>query len=120
MAKENFLVDLAKSLLSVVWHFIYWPLWWYSSGFLLVLKFTGQRIALAWKGLALDVWLLNIFVPMYGQFDAASRAISFIIRVIQIVLRFAIMVVISLLILLIPLIYLGLPVLAVWQLSRIM
>src|SRR3989344_6670127 len=108
MAKENFLVDLIRALLNAVWHFVYWPLWWYSGGFLLILKFTVQRIALAWKGLALDVWLKNLFVPMYGQYDFASRAISFIIRVIQIVLRFAMMVIISWLVLLIPLIYLGL------------
>lgn len=116
MVKENFLIDLIKALLNTIWHFVYWPLWWITGGLLLVLKFTVQRIVLAWKGLALDVWLLNIFVPMYGQSDVASRVISFVIRVIQIVLRFAIMVIISWLILLIPLIYLGLPVLAIWRL----
>ncbi len=36
------------------------------------------------------VWLKNLFVPMYGQKDAASFIISFVIRLIQIVFRLAI------------------------------
>ncbi|MBU1131343.1 hypothetical protein KJ840_04375 [Patescibacteria group bacterium] len=107
----------AKSIsLAIIKHIFYWPLWWYSGGFLIILKNTFKKIAGAWIGLALDVWLKNIFRPMYGQYDAASRIISFLMRVVQIIFRFIIMAIISAFILLIPIIYLGLPLAAVWQL----
>lgn len=117
MKTENLTLTLGKYFIfDTIKHILYWPLWWYSSGFLIILKFTGKKIAQAWKGLALDIWLINIFRPMYGQYDISSRIISFIMRLIQIVIRFIIMIVVTLLILIIPIIYLGLPVLVVWRL----
>ena len=101
---------------TVIKQIIFWPLWWYSAGFWVVLKSTGIKIVRSWKGLALDIWIKNIFRPMYGQYDAASRIISFFMRLVQIVFRFIIMIVMTVLILLIPVIYLGLPILAIWQL----
>jgi len=97
-------------------NFFYWPLWWYSSGVWLILKLTGHKIVGAWQGLALGVWLKNIFRPMYGQSDAASRIISFFMRLIQIILRLLLMLILLILLLLLPIIYLGLPVLTVWRL----
>jgi len=101
---------------TIIKQIIFWPLWWYSFGFLIVLKNTGIKIVRSWKGLALDIWLKNIFRPMYGQYDATSRIISFLMRLVQVFFRFIIMVVMTVLILLIPVFYLGLPILAVWQL----
>lgn len=116
MKTENLTLTLGKYFIfDTIKHILYWPIWWYSSGFIIVLKSTGRKIVQAWKGLALDIWLKNIFRPMYGQYDVVSRLISFIMRFIQIIFRFIIMIIVTLLILLLPIIYLGLPILIVWQ-----
>lgn len=117
MKTENLALFSAKNIsLAILKYIFYWPFWWYTSGLLVVLKNTGIKIVNTWKGLALDIWLKNIFRPMYGQYDIPSRIISFFMRVVQIIFRFIIMVIISVFILLIPIVYLGLPVVAVWQL----
>ena len=118
MIKDNFaLISVKYTILALAWHIIYWPVWWYTAGFLIVLKSTGRKLALAWQGLALDVWLKNIFRPMYGQYDFASRIISFIMRLVQIVARLLLMAILTVLILLLPVVYLGLPVLVIWRLT---
>ncbi|HLD27858.1 MAG TPA: hypothetical protein VJB39_03330 [Patescibacteria group bacterium] len=110
MKHGNFVLTTIKYLfLGLVKHVVFWPLWWYTGGFLLVLKGAGRKIATAWKGLALDVWLKNIFRPMYGQYDAASRIISFLIRLIQIIVRLAAMAAVTVLILIWPVVYLLWP-----------
>jgi hypothetical protein len=104
--------------LKFIKHLLFWPLWWFSGGFLVVLKISGERILSAWKGLAIGVWLKNILRPMYGQYDPASRIISFIMRVVQIIFRLIIFVIIAAFIMVLPAFYLGLPILAVWQLLK--
>ncbi len=42
--------------------------------------------------LAIAVWIKNIFTPMYGQRDWAGMIISFLTRLIQILVRMVIMV----------------------------
>jgi len=117
MLADNFTITLAKNVGgSVLKHLVLWPLWWYTSGLLIILKATGRKIIGLWQGLALDVWLKNIFRPMYGQYDAASRIISFLMRLVQIVFRLIIMLVISAVIIVLPVVYLALPLLAIWQL----
>ncbi|HLC63772.1 MAG TPA: hypothetical protein VJK25_00280 [Patescibacteria group bacterium] len=118
MTTDNFALTTVKyTILALAKHLIYWPVWWYTAGFLMVLKSTGRKIGLAWQGLALDVWLANIFRPMYGQYDIASRIISFIMRGVQIIVRFVLMVILTVLILIIPVIYLALPILVIWRLT---
>ena len=117
MKTDNFLLVSFKYIfLSFVKHFLYWPLWWYTGGFFMTLKSTGRKVVSAWRGLALDIWLKNIFRPMYGQYDIASRVISFFMRLVQIIGRLALMIILTFLILLIPIIYLTLPVLVIWRL----
>lgn len=102
--------------LSIIKYTLYWPLWWYSRGFLIVLKAAGKKIAQAWQGLALGVWLKNIFRPMYGMSDLASRIISFFMRLFQIIFRFIIFIFLTVFILLLPIVYLAAPIVAAWQL----
>lgn len=69
------------------WNIIFFPLWWYSLGFL-------RHVSKIWtlwreeeRSLGLSVWVKNWFVPMYGQRDIAGRVISFFIRTVQIIAR---------------------------------
>lgn len=109
MFKENFLTYGLKVAVQVVWEFLYFPLWWYTIGFGRffkgILNFWRNKQA----ALGFWVWLKNIFVPMYGQHDFAGRAISFFIRVIQIIYRGVAMIFWLLIGLVIALLWLLLP-----------
>lgn len=87
MAKSHFLTSVPQAVLSFLGNILFFPLWWYSLGFIMF----ASRIIAFWrdeqKSLGFLVWLKNIFVPMYGQHDFAGRIISFFIRLIQIIFR---------------------------------
>ena len=78
----------------IVWRIfkeIFWfPWWWYSQGWFIWIGYWWAWLNKISRGLALAVWLKNIFVPMYGQRDIVSFLISFMMRIIQIIFRLAI------------------------------
>lgn len=75
-----FFVDLFVGVLR-------FPLWWYSSGLVLMLRWAGNSIKNQMQNLGLDVWVKNLFVPMYGTTDVAGRLISFFLRLVMIIGR---------------------------------
>ncbi len=87
MTKPHFLLSSVQVLSRFLGSIIFFPIWWYSLGFI---RFVS-RIVSFWvneqQSLGFSVWLKNIFVPMYGQNDFAGRTISFFIRLIQIIVR---------------------------------
>lgn len=87
MFRHNFLVVGVKVILQILGEIIYFPVWWYSVGFIrcgrvIIRFFLDQEAALGFR-----VWVTNLFVPMYGQQDFAGRIISFVMRLVQIVFR---------------------------------
>jgi len=63
------------------------PIWWYTKGIVYMLEqllFSARRQAAFF---AVSLWVRNVFVPMYGQYDWQGRIISFFIRLAQIVFR---------------------------------
>ena len=70
---RSFLVDLVR-----------FPWWWYTDGLLKTVRFCSSAIAGYTRSLALRVWVTNLFVPMFGQYDWQSRIISFFMRLAQI------------------------------------
>ncbi|MDD2681014.1 MAG: hypothetical protein PHE20_02810 [Patescibacteria group bacterium] len=87
MLKSHFLVLSSKILIQFIWNIIFFPIWWYSLGFL---RFVSRIISF-WRSeqraLGLFVWTRNLFVPMYGQHDFAGRLMSFFVRLVQILFR---------------------------------
>jgi hypothetical protein len=81
-----------KLLAGMLKDIIFFPVWWYSFGFIEVLKKIKDFLADREKGLALFVWIKNIFTPMYGQYDIQGRLISFFVRVAQIIFRGVVMI----------------------------
>lgn len=67
--------------------FFYFPIWWYTRGALRSAQWCFGLLEWGNLELALGVWLRNIFVPMYGQYDWQGRIISFVMRVVQIIFR---------------------------------
>ncbi|MEI6378764.1 MAG: hypothetical protein WCO55_03825 [Candidatus Falkowbacteria bacterium] len=91
---------------------LYFPLWWYSQGFLGLSAVVFGYLGNEFQALAIKVWLTNLFVPMYGQHDFASRLISFFMRLVQIFFRFIYWLVLVCLALSLLLLWLAAPVLA--------
>lgn len=63
------------------------PVWWYTKGIVYMLEqllLSAQKQAASF---AVNLWVRNLFVPMYGQYDWQGRIISFFIRLIQIIFR---------------------------------
>lgn len=77
---EHLIIDTLSS-------FVYWPVWWYTTGFVAVLKWYMATVQYYARMSAVGVWVKNIFTPMFGQYDWQSRLISFIVRVGNIVVR---------------------------------
>jgi len=78
MALKFVAVDLVGSVL-------YYPVWWYAGGMIRFAKFCGGTVVQAAHTLGFTVWIKNLFVPMFGQRDIASRLISFFMRLVTII-----------------------------------
>jgi len=68
--------------------FVAFPLWWYSRGTVRVIQFILEHASRMAQTLSLKIWVKNLFVPMYAQYDIAGRVISFVLRVVVLFYRF--------------------------------
>ncbi len=87
MFKHNFLTYGSQIIAKVLLEIIYFPIWWYSFGSVERLKKAWSFLVQREKSLGFKIWLKNIFVPMYGQYDLTGRIISFLIRSVQVIFR---------------------------------
>ncbi len=94
----------------------WFPVWWYSVGTLRCARWCAHVVAAADLRLGFSVWLRNIFTPMYGARDIASRLISFFVRSVMVVMRGVGVLAVLACMVCIFVTYLSLPVLAIAQL----
>lgn len=84
---NTFLVSLKFVVLDLAGDIIYFPVWWYTRGFVRFSKNYLSRVRRHAADLGALLWIRNIFVPMFAQQDIAGRLISFFMRVVQILAR---------------------------------
>lgn len=84
-----FVLVLQKLFLEAIFDIVYFPLWWYTAGAKHALLWCLHLFLSGNRRLAPGLWLKNIFVPMFGQYDWQGRIISFFMRTVQIVARTA-------------------------------
>ncbi|HBU27875.1 TPA: hypothetical protein DEB00_02040 [Candidatus Uhrbacteria bacterium] len=101
-AAKLFLVDLVGGVLG-------FPVWWYSRGAVRWSHFMWDWYASYRATLAVDVWVKNLFVPMYGSYDIAGRLISFFMRLVMIFLRSFLLLIVSIFLMIVYTIYYILP-----------
>lgn len=66
---------------------VYFPLWWYTGGLLHALE-SAKNLWLSGNALlSPQLWLKNIFVPMFGQHDLQGRLVSFVVRLGNVIFR---------------------------------
>jgi hypothetical protein len=78
---------LTRTLRDVVLDVILFPVYWYTKGLLRMMNWVADTILASTRSLSLNVWLQNLFVPMYGRYDWQSRLISVFMRFVQIIGR---------------------------------
>ncbi|MDP3244950.1 MAG: hypothetical protein Q8M83_04830 [bacterium] len=110
--------SLRLVFLNILGDFFYFPVWWYSLGFLKMAKKAGLSLLERERDLGLDIWLRNIFTPMYGQYDWAGRVISFFMRLAQIVGRTIILLIWLAFLLFFLCVWLAVPVAVVYQIFK--
>lgn len=113
MTDNNFLIYSGQIILQILGEILYFPLWWYSAGFLRFLRGLGRFWLNQEKILGVGVWAKNLLVPMYGQRDLAGRVISFVMRLVQVVVRGLALLFWLVLVIALALLWLALPILLV-------
>jgi hypothetical protein len=82
-----FLLVFQRIFLEAILDIFYFPVWWYTGGALHALIWCKDFFLSGNQTLAPGLWLANLFVPMFGQYDIQGRIISVFMRLIQFVLR---------------------------------
>lgn len=81
------LLIFQRILFDAIADLFYFPLWWYTGGVLHSLKWCSKFFLEGNHSLAPGLWLKNLFVPMYGQYDWQGRIISVVMRFVQFCVR---------------------------------
>lgn len=105
---KNFIINPVKDI-------IFFPVWWYSFGLKKTTSWCWQKIKNGEKYFALKILLLNLFKPMYQEYSISGRLISFFARLFLLFFRSIGMLILAVIILFIFFIYLGLPIVTVYN-----
>ena len=101
--------------LDLIGNLLYFPVWWYGQGlkrrWLVVLK----GIKAGYRNLALKILLINLFKPMYGEYNWQGRIISFFARLFMLFWRALEMLIWILLLFSLIVIWLLVPILVIRQ-----
>lgn len=68
--------------IELVGDILYFPIWWYSAGFIQFLNSLINRLKDTERHLAIRLLAQNLFLPMFGQDDRQGRIISFFMRLV--------------------------------------
>ena len=96
-------------VVDLVGDFVFFPLWWYTGGFVRMLRRAKRWLDDVRVMMSIGVWVRNIFVPMFAQYDISGRLISFAVRLANIIGRSIALCIMAVLILLTVLIYIIIP-----------
>lgn len=118
MVSHNFFSVSGKIVFAMAADVLYFPLWWYGAGLIRLIKGLSRFWRDQERVLGFSIWLKNIFVPMYGQRDIGGRVISFVMRLVQIIVRGAVLIFWLLVLLVILILWLALPIILIIMISE--
>jgi len=102
-------------MINFILDILYFPIWWYTAG----LKKRGRvfinNVFKLSRYLALKILIVNLFKPMFGQYDWRGRIISFFMRLTQLIIYLIIFLIGTILLFALLLIWIFLPIIALWQ-----
>jgi hypothetical protein len=83
ISNMNYLGQFLKiTIVELVLGVLYFPIWWYTGGLVIVAGKTWNNVRDANNQLAWTLLGRYLFTPMYGDYTRSGRAISFFIRLI--------------------------------------
>lgn len=112
-----YLFIVQRLFIEALLDLLYFPVWWYSRGLVMVLQASVGWCKVGNRQLAPGLWLQNIFVPMYGQYDLSGKLISFFMRLVQVVVRTLALGVYILGCMIVVLAWVVWPIVVVWLLT---
>lgn len=116
MYKENSLtISIKYVAVDLLGSILYWPIWWYTQGFFKLLEITWKNIIDEEKRFGIRIWLANLFVPMFGQYDWQGRLISMFMRFVMLIGKIIMFLIWIILMLVIIILWLILPLLAIYM-----
>jgi len=116
-----FVLVLPRLFVETFLDLLYFPLWWYSGGAYRAGVWCLNLLLSGNNHFAPGLWLRNLFIPMYGQYDFEGRIISFFMRLAQFFVRLLALFVWSAVCLVLFLVWLSLPVIIIfglWSINR--
>lgn len=81
------LIVFQRLTIEFLFDFVYFPVWWYTTGAKKVFLYCVELVQRANSRLAPGLWLRYVMVPMFGQRDWQGRIVSFFMRVVNIIVR---------------------------------
>ena len=116
MKGKGITINVLKVIvIDIIWEILYFPIWWYSSGLIRIFYFCLKRIKKEWNNLGLSIHFKFLFTPMYAQKDFAGRAISFFMRLINLIFKSVVFLILLSWYLLLFLLWITLPIIIIWQ-----
>jgi len=81
-------IEYPKFLVAdILGSFLRFPMWWYGDGIVRLFGWIARQLAFRWKSYGFVIWIQNLFVPMYGQYDWSGRLVSFVMRIVVLIGR---------------------------------
>ncbi len=110
-----FLGVLKYSFFNLILDIFYFPIWWYTLGLKKFLIFIKNTIKDVSQALVIKILLVNLFKPMFGQYDRAGRIISFFMRCIHLGINLFLFTLSLIGLLLLFVLWLALPIFSLYQ-----
>ena len=89
MQRHNvFLSSLKFVLIEVIGDIIYFPVWWYTAGFLKIAEHTWQSSRDILDSFNIPILFRHLLTPMYGDYSWSGRTISFFVRIVHFFIMF--------------------------------
>jgi hypothetical protein len=95
MAQSRTALTVKYLAVDLVGSFLYFPIWWYTAGTVRAGSFCARTVLNMSRSFGLSIWVKNLFTPMFGQYDFASRLISFFMRLVTIIFYSVVLLVMS-------------------------
>jgi len=106
---------LQRIFFQFILDLFYFPLWWFTGG----VAHAGRFCFVLWQDgnlyLAPGLWLKNLFVPMFGQYDWQGRIMSFFMRLVNVLGRSLALLVWTFFTLMLFLLWLVFPIFVVYM-----
>lgn len=112
------LLVFQRLVVEFLFDIIYFPIWWYTGGIKHTLVYCYHLLQSGNNYLAPGLWLKNIFVPMFGQYDFGGRMVSLFMRSVNVIGRSFALFIWLLVVLFIFILWLVIPFLVVYMLYR--